>query len=56
MKHVVIGGGPSGVIYALKVKKDYPNDKVVIIESSDKLLKEYLYLEMEELIFSIKNF
>lgn len=22
-KHVVIGGGPSGVIYALKVKKDY---------------------------------
>lgn len=42
MKHVVIGGGPSGVIYALKVKKDYPNDKVVIIESSDKLLKRVL--------------
>ena len=42
MKHVVIGGGPSGVIYALKVKKDYPNDKVVIIESCDKLLKTEL--------------
>lgn len=42
MKHVVIGGGPSGVIYALKVKKDNPNDKVVIIESSDKLLKRIL--------------
>ena len=42
MKHVVIGAGPSGVIYALKVKHDNPKDTVIILESSDKVLKRIL--------------
>lgn len=39
MKAVVIGGGASGVLYALTVKKFHPECDVTIFEASDKLLK-----------------
>lgn len=42
MKIAVIGGGASGVLYALTVKKYHPEYDVTIFESTDKLLKRIL--------------
>lgn len=40
MKIAVIGGGASGVFFALMCKEIYPDQKIVIFEKNNKLLKK----------------
>ena len=42
MKCVIIGAGASGVAAAINIKREYPNDEVVIIEHSDRPLRKIL--------------
>lgn len=42
MKVIIIGGGASGVICALKIKKNNPNIAVAIFEQNDRILKKVL--------------
>lgn len=42
MKAVVIGGGPSGVTFAVKLKSDHPDYEVIIFEAADRPLKRIL--------------
>ena len=40
MRIAVIGGGASGVFFALKCKEFYPSYNIVIFEKNNKLLKK----------------
>lgn len=42
MKIAVIGGGVSGVTFAINRKRNHPKDEIFIFEHSDKLLKKIL--------------
>ena len=42
MRIAVIGGGVSGVTFAINRKRNHPKDEIFIFEHSDKLLKKVL--------------
>ena len=42
MKIIVVGAGPSGVIFALSRKRSHPKDEIIILERKDEPLKKIL--------------